>query len=424
MSGVTRRSFLQTGLAGGLVLAGLPARAQSRGARIVIVGGGFGGATCARYLRIWAPDAEVTLVEPASQWISCPLSNRVLTGSMTLRDLTRDYSRLAYGWKVNVVHDLATGLDLDKRQVALKGGSKLPFDRLVLSPGVEFVPESISGLDAALARNTILHAWKAGEQTLALRNRIVDLRSGGVIAIHIPKAPFRCPPGPYERISLIASHLKKFNPTAKILAFDSNPDILAKRDLFLAAWKGEYAGLIEYVPDAQLKAVAPEGNQLTFDLQGKVKADVVNVIPPQRAPALLRRAGLAPEGGAWCPVNFLSYESMLVPGVHVLGDAITSAPGLPKSAHMANQTAKICAAAIASSLAGSKPPTDIAIANTCYSFVNDQDAIHVAGVYRYDAEKKTMAAVKGAGGLSEAPTATEGFQAVAWGFNILNDTFG
>jgi NADPH-dependent 2,4-dienoyl-CoA reductase/sulfur reductase-like enzyme len=421
-----RRRFVGAAAALGAAAISAPriARAQSAALRVVVVGGGFGGATCARYLRVWEPRIEVTLVEPQQVYVACPLSNRVLGGTFDLHHLARDYGALASDFGVRVVRASATAIDPARRTLSLSGGQSLPYDRLVVSPGVEFAEEAIPGLAPALASGSVLHAWRGGaRQITQLRNRIADMRSGGVVALHVPKAPFRCPPGPYERVSLIAHYLSTNNPKAKLLVFDSNPDILAKRDLFMSLWKSRYGSIVEYVPNAELSAVADGGRRIDLQMQGGISADVINVIPPQRAPALLRRAGLAAASG-WCPVEFRSYESTLVPGVHVLGDAIASAPGLPKSGHMANQGGKVCAAAIVAIARGQPIPAEPVIANTCYSFVNASEAMHVAGVYRYDADKRTMIVVKGAGGLSKAPSSVEAVHAIGWAFNILHDTFG
>lgn len=231
-------------------------------------------------------------------------------------------------------------------------------------------------------------------------------------------------PGPYERASLIAFHLKARNPKAKLVVYDSNPDIQAKKGLFEAIWNGPYKGIIEYVPNAELESVDPGAGQMTFKVQGKVKADVINLIPPQRAGVIAQRAGLTSVDKRWCGVDFLSYESTVAQGVHVIGDSVASAPGLPKSGHMANQQGKICAGAIAAQTLGQPVPDQPIIANTCYSFVSQTDVIHVAGVYRYDPGKKTMVPVPGAGGLSQAPSKMEGIYAMAWATNIMNDTLG
>lgn len=418
----TRRRFVVGGAAAALVG---PAVVRGQPVfRIVIVGGGFAGATCARYLKLWAPRASITLVEPQQLYYACPMSNRILAGGFDLRELARDYLALAEQ-KIAVVSATVTGIDAARRTVTLSTGTTLNWDRLVLAPGIEFADERVPGLGAAIANGNVLHAWRGGApQITQLRERIADMRAGGVVALHIPKAPFRCPPGPYERASLIAHYLSRNNPKAKLLVFDSNPDILAKRELFRAWWKDRHPSLIEYVPNAELTAIADAGRTLQFRMQGSVQADVVNVVPPQRAPALLKRAGLVSADADWCPVDFRTYESTLVRGIHVIGDAIASAPGMPKSGHMANQTGKICAAAIAAAANGTAAVAEPVIANTCYSFVNTHEAIHVAGVYRYDSTARTMTLVKGTGGTSKAPNSTEALHAMAWVLNILHDTFG
>jgi hypothetical protein len=225
-------------------------------------------------------------------------------------------------------------------------------------------------------------------------------------------------------VSLIAHYLSRNNPKAKLLLFDANPDILAKRDLFMNLWKGRYPNIVEYVPNADLTAVSNGGRRMEFAVGSPVNADVVNVIPPQRAGDLVRRVGLVPADGSWAPVDFLSYESTLIPGIHVIGDSIQNAPGLPKSGHMANQAGKVCAAAIAARAAGQPLPQQPVIANTCYSFVSNTEAMHVAGVFRYDGGKRTMVPVQGAGGLSKEPSPSEAVHAFGWAFNILHDTFG
>ncbi|HQW38404.1 MAG TPA: NAD(P)/FAD-dependent oxidoreductase [Usitatibacteraceae bacterium] len=417
-----RRRFLAAG--GALLLPAAPRLAFARSApRIVVVGGGFAGTIAARYVLRWLPGAEVTLVEPNAQWVSCPLSNRIFGPKLSLRELTRGYEGLAAAG-IRVVADEARSVNPSRREVALaRAKAVLPYDRLVVAPGVDFDMSGVEGLEAAIARGSVVHAWKAGPQTALLKKQVDALRPGGVIAMHVPKVPYRCPPGPYERASMLAFYLKSRNPKAKVLLFDANPDIQSKRDLFLAAWKARYEGMIEYVPNADLKAVDAARGELSFEMQGKVAADVMNVIPPQRAGAFAREAGLADAGGRWCGVDFLTYESKAVPGVHVLGDSVAAAPGMPKSGHMANQQAKVCAGAIASIL-GNQPLNDEPIiANTCYSFVDDKQVIHVASVHHYDREKRTMLPAKGAGGLSEAPSQQEAMYAFAWGFNLMEEMF-
>jgi len=420
----TRRAFLGSLGAAGLAagLWPLPLRAAARGT-VVVVGGGFAGATAAKYLKVWAPGLDVVLIEPNREWISCPLSNRVLAGSLSLRDLVRDYGQLAGRHGVKVVHAMVTQVDPAKREVRTDRGERIAYDRVIVAPGVDFVYEGIGGLGTEAARERVPHAWKAGPQTLALRKRIAELRAGGAVAIHIPKAPFRCPPGPYERASMIASYLQTRNPKAKVLVFDANPDIQSKKALFEQVWRSRYPGMVEYVPNADLKEVDAASGRMRFDLQGEARADVLNVIPPQRAGAIAYQAGLVAEKERWCPVDFLTYESAAARGIHVIGDSVAAAPGMPKSGHMANQHAKVCAGAVAALLAGEPVNDEPIIANTCYSFVGAREVIHVASVHRYDREKRTMLPVPGAGGVSSEISGEEALFAVAWGFNLMNDIF-
>jgi NADPH-dependent 2,4-dienoyl-CoA reductase/sulfur reductase-like enzyme len=417
----SRRNVLQ---AGALSLATLPfaSRAQS-GESVVIVGGGFGGATAAKYLKRFNPGLKVTLIEPNAEFIMCPMSNRVINGGMSLRDITRPYDRFVSKYDIRWMRASADDIDPDKREVRV-GKDRVAYDRLILSPGVDYNYDEVPGMASAQAQALVPHAWKAGEQTQRLRDMLAALPQGGVIAMHIPKVPYRCPPGPYERASLIAYFLQIRNPKAKLLVFDSNPEIQAKKGLFEAAWKNKYAGLLEYIPNAEVESVDATTRTLNLKMQGKHKADVLNLIPPQRAGAIARRAGLATVGDRWCGVDFLTYESTRHKNIHILGDSVAGAPGMPKSGHMANQEAKVCAGAIAALSLGQPVPDLPIIANTCYSFVSQSEVIHVASVHRYDAATKTMLTVPGSGGLSAAPSAAEGLFAMAWAANIMNDTLG
>jgi NADPH-dependent 2,4-dienoyl-CoA reductase/sulfur reductase-like enzyme len=419
---LNRRTLLKAAGAASLVALPLRAAAQSQ-QHVVIIGGGFGGATAAKYLRRLYPQVRLTLIEPNEEFIACPMSNRVIYGGMRIRDISRPYDRFAIRHDVRWLRAAADEIDPERREVVV-GKEKLGYDRLIVAPGVDYQYDAVPGLESAAAQARVPHAWKAGAQTLQLREQLQDLKPGGTVAMHIPKVPYRCPPGPYERASLIAYYLQLRNPRAKLLVFDSNPEIQSKKGLFETAWKSKYAGIIEYVPDAEVERV--DATTLTIDLkvQGKQKVDVLNLIPPQRAGAIARRAGLANVGDRWCGVDFLSYESTRHRYIHVLGDSIAGAPGMPKSGHMANQEAKVCAGAITAAAMGLPVPADPIIANTCYSFISQSEAIHVAAVYRYDAAKRIMAAASGAGGLSPAPTAAEAVYAMSWASNILNDTLG
>lgn len=416
---LTRRTLLQA--AGAAVVASPMVSMAQAGQRIVVIGGGFGGATAAKYLKRFNPALQVTLIEPSAEFIMCPMSNRVLTGGMSLRDISRPYDRFATRHDIQWVRAMADEVDPERREVRV-GKQRLPYDRLIVSPGVDYVYEDIPGMQSEQAQFLVPHAWKAGEQTQRLRDMLYALPQGGVVAMHIPKAPYRCPPGPYERASLIADFLQRRNPKAKLLVFDSNPEIQSKKGLFEAAWKQHYDKLIEYVPNAEVESVDARTRTLELKVQGRHKVDVLNLIPPQRAGAIARRTGLANVGGRWCGVDFLSYASTQHAGIHVLGDSVAGAPGMPKSGHMANQEAKVCAGAIAALSVGQPVPQLPIIANTCYSFVSQSQAIHVAGVYRYDAAKKTMVAAPGAGGLSAEASATESLYAMSWAGNIMNDT--
>lgn len=419
-----RRAFVKVAAAAGLLPSWAhSAPAPASGPRVVVIGAGFGGATAAKYIRTWGPNIQVTLVERDERFICCPMSNRALAGTISMHDLVRDYDALSSRHGIRVVRDSVTDIDAAAREVKLERGGKLAYDRLVVAPGVDWWYEKLPGLESPAAQDKVLHAWKAGPQTVSLRKRLQAMPKGGVFAIHIPAMPYRCPPGPYERATMVAYYLKRANPTGKVLVFDTNPDIVAKKELFRAVFDRYYKGAIEYVPNADLKQVDAAGQTLSFEFQGKVKADLLNVIPPQRAGELARRAGLADDNGRWCGVDFLTYESRVAKNVHLVGDTIAAAPGMPKSGHMANQQAKVCAAAIVALLNGQPVVEDPIVTNACYSFVNDREVVHVASVHRYDKQKKTMIPVPEAGGVSKEPSAEEGFMALAWAFNIMNDMF-
>lgn len=416
-----RRKFLQWSAVPATL--SMPLVHAQTGGHVVVIGGGFGGATAAKYVREFAPATKITLIEPNAEFISCPLSNRVLHGGMSLRDISRPYDRFASRHGINWIRATADGIDTDARVVQV-GNQKINYDRLIVSPGVEFLYDKLDGMQSADAQRKIVHAWKAGEQTLQLRKQLVDLKDGGVVAIHIPKVPYRCPPGPYERASLIAYYLSIFKPNSKVMVFDANPEIQSKKDLFLKAWATRYKGIIDYVPNADIQSVNAASGVVDMAVQGKVKADIWNIIPPQRAGAIARKAGLVNVGDKWCGVDFLSYESLVTKGVYVIGDAVAGSPGMPKSGHMANQEAKVCASAVAASLTGQNAASTPIIANTCYSFVSQNEVIHVASVYRFDPVSRQMVAVKGAGGVSSDSSTMEGIYAMAWANNILNDTVG
>ena len=419
-----RRDFLKA-IGAGVSTAALAACAGSpsrSGARVVVVGAGYGGATCAKYLRMWSNGTvDVTLVEANRAFVSCPLSNLVLGGSKQIADLTIGYDGLVKRG-VNVINEVATVVDPVRQTVRIRDQRDLPYDRLVLAPGIDFMFDQVAGLGSPDAQAKILHAWKAGPQTVALRQQLEAMRDGGVYVISIPKAPYRCPPGPYERACQVAWYFKRAKPRSKVLILDGNEDVQSKKGLFMKAWNEEYKGLVEYRPNYVLTGVDAATLTARFEVQENVKADVLNVIPPQRANEIAAQAGVITANNRWCEVDFLSFESVKVPKVHVLGDAIQIAPGMPKSGHMANQHAKVAAAAILNAFAGQSPNPTPAINNTCYSFITDKDVVHVCSVHQYDAAKKTLLTVPGSGGVSPAMSAMEGEFAFAWAKNIWADT--
>lgn len=421
MSAFNRRDFLKASAAGAaaLSLTACATTGSKPSARVVVIGGGFGGATAAKYIRHWAPQIEVVLIEPNPAFVSCPLSNLVLGGTRQIEDLTTPYDGLVKRG-VQVVRDYATQVDPERKEVRLKNGDPVRYDRLIVSPGVDFLWDGIPGLASEAARNTVLHAWKAGPQTVALRRQLEAMPDGGVYALHIPMAPYRCPPGPYERAAQIAFYFKHHKPKSKVLVLDSNPDITSKKGLFLQAWTERYAGIIDYVPNSTLLDV--DANSRTLKLEfDDVRADVLNVVPPHRAGDIAHQAGLITANDRWCGVDWRTMESLAVPGIHVLGDSTLSAPGMPKSGFMANNHAKIAADAVIALLTGREINPQPIIANTCYSFVSDTDVVHVASVHKYDAEQKTLVPVEGSGGLSVAATPLEGRYADSWAKNIWAD---
>ncbi|MDP1674306.1 MAG: FCSD flavin-binding domain-containing protein [Burkholderiales bacterium] len=415
---MSRREFMKWASAGAGVAAisGCVTAGSGGAGRVVVIGGGYGGATAAKFVKMWGPDIDVTLVEPNQHFISCPISNLVLGGNAQMADISFSYEGLrARG--IRVVRDSAVAIDAEKRMVRLAGGDSLPYDRAIVSPGIEFMTDQIPSLKNPDTQNRILHAWKAGPQTVALRKQLESMRDGGVYVLQMPMAPYRCPPGPYERVCQVADYFKKAKPKSKIIVLDSNPDITSKKGLFLAAWNGLYKGMIDYRPNSEIADVDVKG--MTVKLQfDNVKGDVLNVVPAQRAADIAVRSGLITANNRWCGVDWTTCESTAVKGVHVLGDSTLSAPGMPKSGSMANQHAKVCAAAVVALIKGQPVNSDTMMMNTCYSFVSGDSAIHVASVHRYDPAQKTITPVKGSGGVSSAASAAEAAYAWGWARNI------
>jgi sulfide dehydrogenase [flavocytochrome c] flavoprotein chain len=421
---LSRREFVKWMAAstGSAAVAGCAGIGGGAGGRVVVIGGGYGGATAARYVKEWGPDIDVTVVEREAAFVSCPISNLVLAGNTQIGNLTMGYDGLRKRG-VLVVRDEATAVDASVRQVRLASGKTLPYDRLIVSPGIDFMYDDIPGLKSPEAQSRVLHAWKAGPQTVALRKQLEAMPDGGVFVFHIPTAPYRCPPGPYERVCQVADYFKRAKPKSKIIVLDSNPDITSKKGLFLQSWNGVYKGMIDYRPNSELQDVDVKGLtvKLTFD---SVKGDVLNVVPPHRAGDIARTTGLITSNQRWCGIDWVTCESVAVRGIHVLGDATLSAPAMPKSASMANQHAKVCAAAVVALLRGQPVNSQPTMMNTCYSFVDGKNVMHVASVHAYDTVQKTMVQVKGSGGVSTAASELEGTYAWGWARNIWSEALG
>lgn len=419
-SPVNRRTLLQGAALAASAFLARPALAQSR-ARVVVVGGGFAGATCARELRSLGLD--VTLVEPNPTYTACPMSNAVVVG---LRDLAAQrfgYDALRRDG-ITVAQQAATEIDAAGRRVMLGDGTTLQYDRLVLAPGIELRFDALPGYDERAAE-TMPHAWQAGPQTGLLRERLEAMEDGGLVVMAVPASPYRCPPGPYERASLIAHYLKTHKPRSKLLVLDAK-DAFSKQKLFEAAWRELYPGILERVPQSgggTVTAVDPAKGALVTDF-GTHTASVANVIPPQRAGRIAQLAGAADRTG-WCPIDPASFESRLLPGVHVIGDAAI-AGAMPKSAFSANAQAKACAVAVATLLEGGTPPVPKLI-NTCYSLVAPDYGISIAGVYA--PANGLLADVPGAGGTSPLDAshdvrALEAAYAEDWFRTVTAEVFG
>ncbi len=424
-----RRAFLQSsaalsllglgGLAGCSSLSGVPSKAK-----VVVIGGGYGGATAAKYVRLLSDyKIDVVLIEPQAAFVSCPMSNLVVSGVKQLDFLTTSYAGLSKNHGITVVKDFADQVDTARKTVTLRGGGTISYDKLVVSPGVDLIFGSIEGLQAANASGQILQAWKAGAETLALRKQLEAMPDGGVYAITIPEAPYRCPPGPYERASVIAGYFKAAKPRSKVLILDANPDVTSKGPLFKKVWAEQYKGMVEYRSQHKAIAVDAKAGIIRFDVQDDVKANVLNVLPAMRAGAIAVQTGLNNQANnRWCGVNFLTFESTAAKDVHVLGDSIQVAPAMPKSGHMANNHGKVAAAAIVAEFSGWDVNPAPMLTNTCYSFIDDKNVVHVASVHEYVAAEKTFKAVAGSGGVSTGPTELEGVYALNWASNIWADT--
>ena len=417
---IQRRRLLQAAACASTLLSanvGMAKASKPPIGRVVIIGGGYAGTTAAKYIRMWSlGNIETIVIEQSSQFVSCPLSNLVLGGSKTIHDLTFGYDLVSKHHGIQWVKDHVIGVDTKAKRIRMSRG-ELSYDRLIVAPGIDVNYEKTPNLASAEAQAIIPHAWKAGWQTVNLRKQLEAMPDGGVFVMTVPRAPYRCPPGPYERACQVASYFKVHKPRSKVIVLDANPEITSKKGLFNQSFTHTYAGIVDYRPNNEIVSVDISSKTVTTEFE-QVKADVLNVLPAQSAGKIAQMMALNNIDQRWCEVDFLTYTSVLDSHVHVIGDSVSA--GLPKSAHMATSHARVCAAAIVALMSGDQPDPLPVFANTCYSFVDDKQAIHVANVYRYDPSKKIMVSAEG-GGVSIAASAQEGQYAFAWANNIWSD---
>lgn len=427
MNTIDRRHFIKfAGAASALGMFGIPPLSHANsGARVVVVGGGFGGATCAKYLKRYDASLLVTLITPQKTFATCPFSNTVIGGLHNMDFITHGYQNLSARHGVHLVYDMVSSIDTESKSLRTNSGSTIRYDKLVLSPGIDFQWDAIEGYNQA-ASEIMPHAWKAGSQTIILRRQLEAMRNGDTVIIAPPGNPFRCPPGPYERASLIAHFLKRHKPKSKLLILDAK-DKFSKQALFQDAWEELYADYIEWVPASQggkLARVDTSSNTVHTTDGDSFKAGVANIIPPQKAAAIAHTTGLTNAQG-WCPINQKTFESSVHRDIHIIGDA-SIAGKMPKSGYAANSQAKICAAEIVAALKGETLATSSWI-NTCYSLVTPDYGISVAAVYRLS--DNVIVPVKDAGGVGprDAGRSTrmrEATYATGWYKSITSDIFG
>jgi NADPH-dependent 2,4-dienoyl-CoA reductase/sulfur reductase-like enzyme len=417
-----RRKFIAVGTAAAATLSAPAVLADGHAKpRVVVIGGGSGGATAARYIAKDSKGAvNVTLVEPSRSYFTCYFSNLYIGGFTDLEDISHTYGTLAAKYGINVVHDWAVDVDRDSKTVSLAGGAVLPYDKLILSPGIDFVEDAVPGWSVA-AQNRMPHAYKAGSQSELLKAQIMAMPEGGRFAMVAPPNPYRCPPGPYERVSMVAHVLKQVNPTAKILVADPKPKF-SKQALFEEGWQRHYGGMVERIgPDFGGENVSVDPEAMTIDIDGMVETvDVCNVIPAQKAGRIADMAGVTE--GNWAPVNAADMSSKMDADVHVLGDAAAQGD-MPKSGFAANSQAKVCAMAVRGALTGSKV-FPAKFTNTCWSLIAEDDGVKVGATYEATEEK--IAKVDGFISQTGEDAATRKAtyeESVGWYAGITTDMF-
>ncbi len=429
----SRRKFIQQtilgsylGSHGGMLFADSKSQAPTsslRKAKVVIVGAGFGGSATAKYLKIFSGgQIDVTLIDPSPNLVSCPLSNLVINGQMQISEIMKSRDPLQQKYGVRIIQDTVERILPEVKKIVLPQGITISYDKLILSPGIDMMWDSLPKMKDPVLQNRFVHAMKAGSQTLTLRKQLESMKDGEVFAISIPLAPYRCPPSPYERASQVANYFKKYKPRSKILVLDANAEITSKSTLFKKAWSNYYPNMIEYRNNHTLVDVDSSESALLFEVQDDVKASVLNVIPPMRAGDIAFHSNLANINQRWCEVDFLTYESKVIPDIHILGDAIQSSTQTPKSAQVANGQAKICASAIYQQLADlpiNKNPT---FSSICYSVLGEKTGAHISTMHQFDPKTQSMAVVSGSNSISTTDNAQEYSSAIKWANDIWSDT--
>jgi NADH dehydrogenase FAD-containing subunit len=416
MSKITRRNFIKSlGAAGALSAFPSIISAAGTAPRVVVIGGGFAGATAAKYLRKWAPSIDVTLIEPNANYYSCVLSNLVLNNSLSMDQITFNYDQLKSKYGVKVINEFVAGVDATGHRVELSSGELIGYDRLIVAPGVAF--RDVPGLDFS----KVPHAWKAGDQTLLLKSQLAAMGAGGDFVLRVPKAPFRCPPGPYERAALVADFVSKNKPGSRVIVLDANPDIIVEKTTFHDAYDVLYDGIIEYYSNVTLEAVDSD-NRIAITSAGEFNAAVLNVIPDMQAGKIITDSGLANDPmGRWAGVDPLSYESTAAADIHVIGDS--QATGMPKAGHIANSEAKVCADAVIRLLSDGTPYAAPVTNSACYSPITASTATFLTAAFAYDEASASMKVVPASLGAASSPTAGHYNRMFDWADNLFSDTF-
>ncbi len=394
----------------------------AKAARVVIVGAGFGGATLAKYLRVLSEQQiQVTLIESEKTFISSPMSNLILGGNSTLGQIEFSYDRLRSQYGIEWISDWATEIDFDKKRIHCRTQKNIPYDKLVLAPGMKLLNEDIEGLEEAKDRQQIFQAWSGDREIEQLRSQIAAMQNGETFVLSIPESPFKCPPGPYERASQVANYFKKFKPKCKVLILDANQDVLSNSASFKRFWAERYPSIIEYRPQHKVTSVNATQKTIGFEIQDDLSFNVANILPPMRAGDIAHKNGLTNINNKWCGVAFNNFESQRAKDVYLIGDAIQGAPLMPKSAHMANAQAKILAASLSAEILDLSPDPSPYLTNTCYSFLDDQNAVHIASVHQYDEREKTYKVLAQSSGVSLQPSEREGKEAHSWAKHLWAD---